>query len=75
MLFIRGKAISGTDNIRGIIQFPKPPIMIGITIKKIIKNACIVTKVMYSYVIITLLVPSLIVADCWSNSMVRIIVL
>jgi hypothetical protein len=35
-LFIRGKAISGAHNIVGTIQFPKPPINIGITIKKII---------------------------------------
>lgn len=39
MLFIRGKAISGAPIIKGISQFPKPPIIIGITIKKIITNA------------------------------------
>lgn len=39
MLFIRGNAISGAPNIKGTNQFPKPPIMIGITIKKIIINA------------------------------------
>lgn len=39
ILFIRGKAISGALNIRGINQFPKPPIIIGITIKKIIMKA------------------------------------
>jgi hypothetical protein len=38
-LFMRGKAISGAPNIRGTNQFPKPPIKIGITIKKIITNA------------------------------------
>jgi hypothetical protein len=38
-LFIRGKAISGLLNIKGISQFPKPPIRIGITIKKIITKA------------------------------------
>lgn len=43
MLFIRGKAISGAPNIRGTSQFPKPPIMIGITIKKIITKAWAVT--------------------------------
>lgn len=43
MLFIRGKAISGTPNVRGTSQFPKPPIMIGITIRKIIIKACTVT--------------------------------
>lgn len=39
MLFIRGKAISGAPIIRGTSQFPNPPIIIGITIKKIITNA------------------------------------
>lgn len=38
-LFIRGKAISGQDNISGISQFPKPLISTGITKKKIIRNA------------------------------------
>lgn len=39
MLFIRGKAISGLPNIKGTNQLPKPPIIIGITIKKIIIKA------------------------------------
>jgi hypothetical protein len=39
ILFKRGKAISGAPNIRGINQFPNPPINTGITIKKIIINA------------------------------------
>ena len=43
MLFIRGKAISGAPIIKGTNQLPKPPIMIGITIKKIITKACAVT--------------------------------
>ena len=43
ILFIRGNAISGADNINGINQFPNPPIMIGITIKKIIIKAWAVT--------------------------------
>jgi len=43
MLFIRGKAISGAPIIRGISQLPNPPIIIGITIKKIITKACAVT--------------------------------
>lgn len=43
MLFIRGKAISGAPNISGTNQFPNPPIMIGITMKKIITKACAVT--------------------------------
>lgn len=43
ILFIRGKAISGAPIISGTSQFPKPPIIIGITIKKIITNAWAVT--------------------------------
>ena len=38
-LFIRGKAISATPSIKGMSQLPKPPIEIGITIKKIITKA------------------------------------
>jgi hypothetical protein len=38
-LFIRGKAMSTHPNIIGSSQFPKPPIAIGITIKKIIIKA------------------------------------
>lgn len=39
MLFIRGNAISGAPIIRGTSQFPKPPIIIGITMKKIMTKA------------------------------------
>lgn len=39
MLFIRGNAISGAPIISGTNQFPKPPIIIGITMKKIITKA------------------------------------
>lgn len=42
-LFIRGNAMSGAPIIRGRSQFPNPPIMMGITMKKIITNACAVT--------------------------------
>ena len=43
MLFIRGNAMSGAPIIKGTSQFPKPPIIIGITMKKIITNAWAVT--------------------------------
>ena len=43
ILFIRGKAISGAPIIKGTSQLPNPPIIIGITIKKIITKACAVT--------------------------------
>lgn len=42
-LFIRGKAISGAPSISGTSQFPKPPIIMGITMKKIIRRAWLVT--------------------------------
>jgi hypothetical protein len=48
-LFSRGKAMSGAPSIKGISQFPKPPIKIGITMKKIIRNPWAVTKVLYSW--------------------------
>ena len=47
-LFILGKAISGAPIIIGIIQFPNPPIIVGITKKKIIRNACPVTTTLYN---------------------------
>ena len=43
MLFIRGNAMSGAPIIKGTSQLPKPPIITGITIKKIITKACAVT--------------------------------
>lgn len=43
ILFIRGNAISGAPIMSGTSQFPKPPIIIGITMKKIITNAWAVT--------------------------------
>jgi hypothetical protein len=43
MLFIRGNAMSGAPINKGTNQLPKPPIIIGITIKNIIKKACAVT--------------------------------
>lgn len=49
MLFSRGNAISGAPSISGRSQFPNPPINTGITKKKIIKNACAVTIVLYNW--------------------------
>lgn len=43
MLFSRGKAMSGAPSMRGTSQFPNPPIITGITIKKIITRAWAVT--------------------------------
>lgn len=43
ILFIRGKAISGVIIIIGISQFPNPPIITGMTIKKIMMKAWAVT--------------------------------
>lgn len=44
ILFIRGKVMSGAESIRGISQFPSPPIKTGMTRKKIMRNAWAVTK-------------------------------
>lgn len=46
ILFIRGKAMSGAVIIRGTNQLPNPPIIEGITIKKIIIKAWEVTTVL-----------------------------
>jgi len=43
MLFLRGNSISGAPNINGSNQFPNPPIIIRITMKKIITKAWAVT--------------------------------
>jgi len=43
ILFNRGNAISGAPIIKGTNQFPKPPIRIGMTMKKIMINAWAVT--------------------------------
>lgn len=48
ILFNRGNAISGAPSISGSNQFPNPPMNTGITRKKIIKNACAVTIVLYN---------------------------
>jgi len=47
MLFNLGNAMSGAPIKSGTIQFPNPPINIGITMKNIIINACAVTKTLY----------------------------
>lgn len=47
-LFSRGNAMSGAPSISGRSQFPNPPMNTGITKKKIIRNACAVTSVLYS---------------------------
>jgi hypothetical protein len=48
MLFKRGNDMSQAPIKIGTNQLPKPPIAVGITKKKIIKNAWLVTKTLYS---------------------------
>lgn len=48
ILFIRGNAISGALTISGTSQLPNPPIMVGITKKKIMMNAWEVTTTLYN---------------------------
>ena len=43
MLFMRGNAMSGAITIRGTNQLPKPPIIVGMTKKKIMIKAWAVT--------------------------------
>ena len=43
MLFMRGKAMSGAPIMIGTNQLPKPPIMAGMTMKKIMIRAWPVT--------------------------------
>src|SRR5437588_4075656 len=50
MLFIRGNAMSGAPIISGTIQLPKPPIIAGITMKKIMIRPCEVTNTSYVWV-------------------------
>jgi hypothetical protein len=42
MLFMRGNAMSGEPIISGTIQLPKPPIIAGMTVKKIMIRPCAV---------------------------------
>jgi hypothetical protein len=48
MLFLRGKALSTDPNLMGTNTFPKPPILVGLTKKKILMKACPVTKELYN---------------------------
>src|SRR5229473_1678316 len=50
MLFMRGNAISGAPIISGTNQLPKPPIIAGITMKKIMIRPCEVTNTSYVWV-------------------------
>ena len=48
MLFMRGKAMSGAPIISGTNQLPKPPIIAGMTRKKIMINPCAVMITFHS---------------------------
>jgi len=49
MLFNRGNDISHAPINIGTNQLPNPPIAVGITKKKIIKNACDVISTLYNW--------------------------
>ena len=49
MLFSLGNAISGPPTNKGNKKLPKPPIIAGITIKKIINIACAVIILLYNW--------------------------
>ena len=44
MLFMRGNAMSGAPIISGTIQLPNPPIIAGMTMKKIMIRPCAVVN-------------------------------
>nr|BAP16792.1 cytochrome c oxidase subunit I [Nephotettix virescens] len=67
MLFNRGNAMSGAPIMMGKSQFPKPPIMMGITMKKIMMNACDVTMTLYIW--------SLLMNDPGCANSIRMIIL
>ena len=46
---MRGNAMSGAPIISGTNQLPKPPIIAGITMKKIMIRPCEVTNTLYSW--------------------------
>ena len=48
MLFMRGNAMSGAPIMIGTNQLPKPPIIAGMTMKKIMISPCAVAKTLYS---------------------------
>ena len=48
MLFMRGKAMSGAPIMIGTNQLPKPPIIAGMTMKKIMIRPCAVVKTLNS---------------------------
>src|SRR5450759_5152402 len=48
MLFMRGNAISGAPITSGTNQLPKPPIIAGMTMKKIMIRPCAVANTLYS---------------------------
>ena len=47
MLFMRGKAMSGAPIWIGTNQLPKPPIIAGMTMKKIMISPCAVVNTLY----------------------------
>ena len=49
MLFMGENALSGAPTISGATQFPKPPIMSGISIKKIIRKTWAVKITSYTW--------------------------
>jgi hypothetical protein len=44
MLFLRGNALSTEPNLMGTLKLPNPPILVGLTKKKILMKACPVTN-------------------------------
>ena len=52
MLFMRGNAMSGAPIISGTNQLPKPPIIAGMTMKKIMIRPCAVVKTLNRWALV-----------------------
>ena len=57
MLFRRGNAMSGAPIMIGTNQLPKPPIIAGMTMKKIMIRPCAVTVAFQSWPVCEILQP------------------
>ena len=66
MLFMRGNAMSGAPIISGTIQLPKPPIIAGITMKKIMMRPCPVVNTLNMWAS-----PKICRPGCCSSSRMR----
>ena len=67
MLFSRGNAMSGAPIISGTNQLPNPPIIAGMTVKKIMIRPCAVTNWFQACPVVTMVLPG---AASWARMMI-----